>query len=46
MDYGIRSFKKEPLRAKELKIRHVLDNRSDIHIVSQFLIAPAQISYL
>lgn len=46
MDYGIRSFKKEPLRAKELKIRHILDDRSDIHIVSQFLIAPAQISYL
>lgn len=46
MDYSTRSFKKEPLRAKELKIRHILDNRDDIHIVSQFIIAPAQISYL
>jgi hypothetical protein len=45
MDYGPRSFKKEPLRAKELKIRHILDNRSDVHLVSQFIIAPAQISY-
>lgn len=45
MDYGSRSFKKEPLRAKDLKIRHILDNRSDINIVSQFIIAPAQISY-
>ena len=45
MDYGPRSFKKEPLRAKELKIRHILDNRSDAHLVSQFIIAPAQISY-
>ena len=45
MDYGTRSFKKEPLRAKELRVRHCLDNRSDIKLVSQFIIAPAQISY-
>lgn len=45
MDYGKRSFKKEPLRAKDLKIRHILDNASDAHLVSQFIVAPAQISY-
>lgn len=45
MDYGKRSFKKEPLRAKDLKVRHVLDNRSDAHLISQFIITPAQISY-
>lgn len=45
MDYGKRSFKKEPLRAKELKIRHILDNKSDVHLVSQFITAPSQISY-
>lgn len=45
MDYGKRSFKKEPLRAKDLKIRHILDNSSQFHLVSQFIIAPAQISY-
>ena len=45
MDYGKRSFKKEPLRAKELKVRHILDNRSDAHLVSQFIITPSQISY-
>ena len=45
MDYGVRSFKKAPLRAKELKIRHILDNTNDIHIVSQFILGPAQISY-
>jgi hypothetical protein len=45
MDYGTRSFKKAPLRAKELKVRHILDNTSDIHLVSQFLYTPAQISY-
>lgn len=45
MDYGKRSFKKEPLRAKDLKVRHILDNSSDFHLVSQFIVAPAQISY-
>jgi hypothetical protein len=45
MDYGKRSFKKSPLRAKELKVRHILDNRSDAHLVSQFILGMAQISY-
>ncbi len=45
MDYSKRSFKKEPLRAKDLRIRHTLDNRSDVHLVSQFIIAPSQISF-
>ena len=45
MDYGKRSFKKEPLRAKDLRVRHILDNSSEIHLVSQFIIASSQISY-
>lgn len=45
MDYSIRSFKKDTIRAKEVKVRHILDNASDIHLVSQFVIAPAQLSY-
>lgn len=45
MDYSTRSFKKSPLRAKELKIRHILDNASTTHLVSQFITAPSQISY-
>ena len=45
MDYGKRSFKKEPLRAKYLKVRHILDNRSDLRLVSGFIVTPAQISY-
>lgn len=45
MDYGSRSFKKAPLRAKELKIRHILKDNCTTHLVSQFIIAPAQISY-
>jgi hypothetical protein len=45
MDYSKRSFKKEPLRAKELRVRHILDDRSDVHIVSQFIISSSQISF-
>jgi hypothetical protein len=45
MDYSTRSFKKAPLRAKDLKVRHSLTDRSDIHIVSQFIVTPTQISY-
>jgi hypothetical protein len=45
MDYSSRSFNKAPLRAKELKVRHILDNSSTTHLVSQFIITPAQISY-
>lgn len=45
MDYGPKSFKKSPLRAKELKVRHILDNSNTTHLVSQFITTPAQISY-
>ena len=45
MDYSSRSFKKAPLRAKELKIRHILKDNCTTHLVSQFIISPAQISY-
>ena len=45
MDYGNRSFKKETLRAKDLRIRHILDDKFDAHLVSQFIISPSQISY-
>ena len=45
MDYSKKSFKKAPIKAKNLKIRHILDNTSDIHIVSQFLLSNTQISY-
>lgn len=45
MDYGVRSFTKEQIRAKDLKVRHILDDRSDSHLVSQFIVTPSQISY-
>ena len=46
MDYSNRSFEKSLLRAKELKVRMILDSSSSIHMVSQFIIAPSQISYI
>jgi len=45
LDYASRSFKKYPLRAKDCRIRHILDNRTDIRITSQFIATETQISY-
>lgn len=45
MDYGVRSFKKAPLMAKDLKVRHILDNTSQYKLISQFILAPSQVSY-
>jgi len=45
MNYGVKSFRKETFRAKGVLVRHILDDRSDAHLVSQFIIAPSQISY-
>jgi hypothetical protein len=45
MQYSTRSFKKETIRAKDLKVRLILDNDSSTHLVSQFITTPSQISY-
>jgi len=45
MDYSARSFKKAPLRAKDLKVRMILDNNCTTHLVSQFMVTTSQISY-
>lgn len=45
MIYAPRSFNKAPLRSKYVKIRMILDNKGDIHLVSQFATASNQISY-
>jgi hypothetical protein len=45
MDYSSRSFKKATIRAKELKVRHILKDDCTTHLVSQFILSPAQISY-
>lgn len=45
MIYTNRSFNKALLRAKDAKIRLTLDNRSDVHIVSQFVLGSTMQSY-
>lgn len=45
MDYSSKAFKKDRIMAKDCKIRHILNDREDISIVSKFILAPSQISY-
>lgn len=45
MEYSGRSFRKDTIRAKDLKVRLILDNISSTHLVSQFINTPSQISY-
>lgn len=45
MDYSTRSFKKAPLRAKDSRVRLTLNSRSDVHLVTQFIIENTMISY-
>lgn len=45
MDYSTRSFKKESFRSKDLRIRHILNDRSDVNLVSQFIYCEEMISY-
>ncbi len=45
MDYSTRSFRKDKLRAKDLKIRHILQDSDNLHIVSQFILGVTQISF-
>jgi hypothetical protein len=40
-----KTFKKYPIRAKDCRIRHILDNRSDVRITSQLLATETQTSY-
>ncbi|MEI6187002.1 MAG: hypothetical protein WCP46_00675 [Alphaproteobacteria bacterium] len=45
MNYGKLSFGKAPLRAKDLRVRMILDDRDDSRVVSQFIISPTITSY-
>jgi hypothetical protein len=45
MNYGMLSFKKATIRAKDLKIRHILKDNCTTHLVSQFITNTNQISY-
>lgn len=45
MNYSKMSFKKAPLRAKDLKCRFILDDRTDTRIVSQLVAVQTQKSF-
>ena len=45
MIYTPRSFSKALLRAKDSKVRLILDDRSNVHIISRFVYTENQISY-
>lgn len=45
MDYTQKSFRKYTIRGKDTKIRHILDDQSNVHLVSKFIYSPSQISY-
>lgn len=45
MDYGKKSFTKTPIRGKEVRVRHILDDKGDLHIVSRIFFNSNQISY-
>ena len=42
MDYGVRSYRKYQLRAKDMKIRKILDNRNDLKFLSRYTITQTQ----
>lgn len=45
MDYGMKSFSKSPIRGKETKVRHILDDKSDVSLVSRIIFTINMISY-
>lgn len=45
VDYGVRSFKKYQIRAKDCRIRHILDDTDEYRFISQFILTNTQKSY-
>jgi hypothetical protein len=45
MDYTNIAFRKAKIKAKDSKIRQILDNRNDVLLVSQFITQQSQLSY-
>ncbi len=45
MDYTSRTHKKAQIRAKDVKIRMILDDKNDVRLVSKFVLSPTVISY-
>lgn len=45
LNYSRRSFKTYPIRGKDVRIRHILDNTSDYRLISQFIVTLTQTSF-
>ena len=45
MDYNGRDFRKYQIVAKDARIRHILDNRGDVRLISIFILTDNQTSY-
>lgn len=45
MNYANNSFKKPQIRAKDVRIRHILDDKNDLRLISKFLINDTTNSY-
>lgn len=45
LEYLNRSYKKYPIRAKDCRVRHILDDKSTVRLTSQFISSESQISY-
>ena len=46
LDYGVRSFRKYPIRAKDTKVTLIQDTRTDLKFISRFIINQSQDSYI
>lgn len=45
MDYSKKDFRKAQIRAKDCKVRHILDDKDDVRLVSKFIINNTVVSY-
>ena len=46
LEYNDRSYRKYTIRAKDARVRHILDNRDDIRMISEFVTTDNQDSYI
>lgn len=46
LDYGARSFTKQPIRGKDCRIRLIKDDDNTSKLISKFIVSPSQNSYI
>lgn len=45
LDYGLRSFTKQPIRGKDCRVRLIKDDDNTSKLISKFIVSPTQNSY-